>query len=82
MNINFKYICDNNIILSLLIACICTLVLYLDNKYNGIKKPLTAYVRVIVLIVLAINGVFYLKNKNLKDVKCNYSNVKIGEPDF
>lgn len=82
MNINYKYICENNIILSLMVALICATIIYIDDKYNNVKKPIISYIKIIVLIVLGINGVLYIKSKNINDTKCNYSNVKIGEPNF
>lgn len=82
MNINYKYICENNFILSLLISIICTTVIYIDDRYNNIKKPIVGYIKIVVLVVIGVNGVLYLKNKHTNDVKCNYNNVKIGEPNF
>ena len=82
MNINYKYICENNFILSLLIGILCSVVIYIDDRYNNIKKPIVGYIKIVVLVVIGVNGVLYLKNKNTNDIKCNYNNVKIGELNF
>lgn len=82
MNINFSYICDNNLLLSLIISVICTLIIFIDNKIYKINKPYISYIRICVVIMVGINALIYLKKMDINKVNSKYDSVKIGEPDF
>ena len=82
MNINISYICDNTILLSLIISTICTLLIFIDNKIYKVNKPYISYIRIFIVIMFGVNAMIYLKKMDIKNIDSKYTNVKIGEPDF
>ena len=82
MNISLSYICDNTILLSLIISVICTLLIFIDNKIYKVNKPYISYIRIFIVIMVGVNAMIYLKKMDIKNINSKYTNVKIGEPDF
>jgi hypothetical protein len=82
MNINIGYICDNTILLSIIISVICTLLIFIDNKIYKVNKPYISYIRIFIVIMIGVNAMIYLKKMDVKNIDSKYTNVKIGEPDF
>lgn len=72
-------ILENNILLSGVVAIICTLLFYIENRRSDHKYENMSYLKLVILISVSIFFVLYVKNKKIPvpDV-----NVKIGEPNF
>ena len=82
MNISLSYICDNTILLSLIISVICTILIFIYNKIYKVNKPYISYIRIFIVIMVGVNAMIYLKKMDIKNIDSKYTNVKIGEPDF
>ena len=82
MNISLSYICDNTILLSLILSVICTLLIFIDNKIYKVNKPYISYIRIFIVIMVGVNAMIYFKKMDIKNIDSKYTNVKIGEPDF
>jgi hypothetical protein len=76
---NINKIIENNLLLSGVVAIICTIIFYFENKRAKHKYENTSYIKLIILIALSIFVVLFIKNKKMPIPECN---VKIGEPDF
>lgn len=75
----YNNIIENKYLLSGVVALICTLLFYLENRRTKEKYETTSYLKLIVLIALTILFVLYIKDKKITIPE---SNVKIGDPDF
>jgi hypothetical protein len=75
----YNNIIENKYLLSGVVALICTLLFYLENRRTKEKYENTSYLKLIVLIALTIIFVLYIKDKKISIPE---SNVKIGDPDF
>ena len=75
----YNNIIKNKYLLSGVVALICTLLFYLENRRTKEKYENTSYLKLIVLIALTIIFVLYIKDKKISIPE---SNVKIGDPDF
>ena len=74
---------DNKFLLAGVVALICTIVFYLENRRVKHKYENVSYLKLCVLIAVAVIGVLFLKDKKVS-VKTPDTNVKleIGEPNF
>ena len=79
INQYINQVVNNNLLLSGVAGLICSLLYYLENKRNKTIVPYISYLKLVILVSLAIYGVLYLKNYN---TLIKESSVKIGEPDF
>ena len=79
INENINKIIDNNLLLSGVVAIICAIIFYFENKRSKHKYENISYVKLIVLMAISIFFVLFIKNKKIPIPDCN---VKIGEPDF
>jgi len=75
----YNTVIENKYLLSCVIAIICTILFYLENRRTKEKYENTSYLKLIVLIALTILFVLYIKDKKINIPE---SNVKIGDPDF
>jgi len=76
---NINKIIENNLLLSGVVAVICTLIFYFENKRTKNNYETISYGKLIVLIGISIFFVLFIKNKKIPIPE---SNVKIGEPNF
>ena len=72
-------ILEHNILLSGVVAIICTLLFYIENRRSEHKYENTSYFKLVILITVSIFFVLYVKNKKIPIPEIN---VKIGEPNF
>ena len=75
----YNNIIENKYLLSGVVALICTLLFYLENRRTKEKYENTSYLKLIVLIAITILFVLYIKDKKISIPE---SNIKIGDPDF
>ena len=75
----YNNVIENKYLLSGVVALICTLLFYLENKRTTQKYENTSYLKLIVLIAITILFVLYIKDKKISIPE---SNIKIGDPDF
>jgi len=82
---------DNNYLLSLVVAIICTIIFYLENRRSKHKYENVSYLKLCGIITLAIIGVLFVKNKKFPstvDASSGTSNIdtsvklEMGEPNF
>ena len=78
-NENLMKIVNNDILLSLVLGIVCTLIIYFENKRTKTEYSYINYVKNIVFISLALYAALYLKNTK---IPIKESSIKIGEPDF
>lgn len=76
---NLIKITNNDILLSLVLGVVCTIIIYFENKRNKTEYSYSNYVKNIVFISLTVYGALYLKNTK---IPIKESSIKIGEPDF
>jgi hypothetical protein len=74
---------DNKFLLAGVVAIICTIIFYLENRRVEHKYEHVSYLKLCVLIAVAIIGVLFIKEKKILD-KVPDTNIKleIGEPNF
>ena len=74
---------DNKFLLTGVVAIICTIIFYLENRRVEHKYEHVSYLKLCVLIAVAIIGVLFIKEKKILD-KVPDTNIKleIGEPNF
>jgi hypothetical protein len=74
---------DNNYLLALSVSVICVILFYLENRRSQHKYENVSYLKLIVIIALAVISVLFVKNKKLS-VKAPDTSIKleIGEPNF
>ena len=72
-------IINNDILLSIIISIICTLVIYLDHKRTKIIYNYTNYIKYIILIAISVYIGLYLQKIK---IPIKESSIKIGEPNF
>ena len=75
----YNNIIENKYLLSGVVALICTLLFYLENRRTAQKYENNSYLKLIILIAITILFVLYIKDKKISIPE---SNVKIGDPDF
>ena len=75
----YNNVIENKYLLSGVVALICTLLFYLENRRTTQKYENTSYLKLIVLIAITILFVLYIKDKKISIPE---SNIKIGDPDF
>jgi membrane-associated HD superfamily phosphohydrolase len=75
----YNNVIENNYLLSGVVALICTLLFYFENRRTKEKYENTSYLKLIVLIAITILFVLYIKDKKISIPE---SNIKIGDPDF
>ena len=75
----YNNVIENKYLLSGVVALICTLLFYLENRRTTEKYENTSYLKLIVLIAITILFVLYIKDKKISIPE---SNIKIGDPDF
>ena len=72
-------ILEKNILLSGVVAIICTLLFYIENRRSEHKYENMSYLKLLILITVSIFFVLYVKNTK---IKVPDANVEIGEPNF
>jgi len=75
----YNNVIENKYLLSGVVALICTLLFYLENRRTKQKYENISYFKLIVLISITILFVLYIKDKKISIPE---SNIKIGDPDF
>ena len=75
----YNNVIENKYLLSGVVALICTLLFYLENRRTKQKYENISYFKLIVLIAITILFVLYIKDKKISIPE---SNIKIGDPDF
>ena len=75
----YNNVIENKYLLSGVVALICTLLFYLENRRTTEKYENTSYLKLIILIAITILFVLYIKDKKISIPE---SNIKIGDPDF
>lgn len=78
-NMYLANIINNDILLSIVISSICTLVIYLDHKRTNIIYNYTNYIKYIILISISVYIGLYLQKIK---IPIKESSIKIGEPNF
>jgi hypothetical protein len=76
---------DNKFLLSAAVALICTIIFYLENRRVQHKYENVSYLKLCVLIAIAITGVLVIKDKKISvTIPTLDTSVKleIGEPNF
>ena len=75
----YNMVMNNDFLLSGVVALICTILYYIENKRTKNVITNVSYLKVLVIVTVAVYLTLYLKNTKtvLKE-----SSVKIGEPDF
>lgn len=72
-------ILEKNILLSGVVAIICTLLFYIENRRSEHKYENMSYLKLLILITVSIFFVLYVKNTK---IIVPDANVEIGEPNF
>jgi hypothetical protein len=75
----YNDVIENKYLLSGVVAVICTLLFYLENRRTKQKYENNSYLKLIVLVSITILFVLYIKDKKISIPE---SNVKICDPDF
>ena len=75
----YNMIMNNDFLLSGVVALICTLLYYIENRRTKNVITNVSYIKVLVIVAVAVYLTLYLKNAK---VTVKESSVKIGEPDF
>ena len=75
----YNIVIENKYLLSGLVALICTLLFYLENRRTKEKYETNSYLKLIILIAITILFVLYIKDTKITIPE---SNIKIGDPDF
>jgi len=78
-NENLMKIVNNDILLSLVLGIVCTLIIYFENKRTKTEYSNINYAKNIVFISFIVYGALYLKNTK---IPIKESSIKTGEPDF
>jgi amino acid permease len=79
----FNSVCNNNYLLSIILACICVIIVYFENKMSNKINSNIYYIKLLVLITVAVYSGIYLNNTNIVNIKqAENVNVNIGEPSF
>ena len=75
----YNMVMNNDFLLSGVVGLICTILYYVENKRTKNVITNVSYLKVLVIVTVAVYLTLYLKNTKtvLKE-----SSVKIGEPDF
>ena len=78
----FNMVLNNNLILSMFVALIVTLIYFIDNKKQSKDIEFKSYLKLFVYVSSCVYLAFYLKNNKITENVSNYSKINIGEPDF
>ena len=70
---------ESNVLLSLVVACICVIIFYAENRRTKKEIDKLSYFKLLAIIIISIFFVLFIKNKK---IPLPDSNVKIDEPDF
>ena len=74
---------DNKFLLAGVVAIICTIIFYLENRRVKHKYEHVSYLKLCILIAVAVVGVLFIKDKKLLDkVPDTNGKLEIGEPNF